>query len=83
MGEVASMNERSEEKMEEIQEELRMVKEELQEEKATRYCLARQFGKLNLQVWEIQRQLCLVQATPPSRRSSGDETDSEWERYAL
>ena len=77
------MNERSEEKMEGIQEEVRMLKEELQEEKAARYCLARQYCELNLQVQEIQRQLRLAQATPPSRRSSGDEMDSEWERHTL
>ena len=77
------MNERSEEKMEGIQEEVRMLKEEFQEEKAACYRLACQYGELNLQVREIQRQLRLVQAAPPSRRSSGDETDSEWERHAL
>ena len=83
MDEVAGMNERSEEKMEGIEEEVRMLKEELQEEKAARYCLACQYGKLFNNVWEIQRQLRLAQAAPPSRRSSGDETDSEWERHAL
>ena len=60
-----------------------MLKEELQEEKAACYRLARQYGELFSQVREIQRQLRLVQAAPPSRRSSSDETDSEWERHAL
>ena len=83
MDEVVSMNERSEEKMEGIQEEVRMLKEELQEEKAACFHLACQFGKLNLQVWEIQRQLWLVQAAPPLRRMSDDETDEVWERHAL
>ena len=45
--------------------------------------LARQYGKLNLQVREIQRQSRLAQASPPSRRSSNDEMDSEWERHTL
>ena len=69
--------------MEGIEEEVRMLKEELQEEKAACYRLARQYGELFNNVREIQRQLRLAQAAPPSRRSSGDETDSEWERHAL
>ena len=77
------MNERSEEKMEGIEEEVRMLKEELQEEKATRYHLACQYGELFCQVQEIQRQMRLAQAAPPSRRSSRDESDSKWERQAL
>ena len=79
MDEVVSVNEKTEEKMEGIEEEVRMLKEELQEEKAACYHLARQYGELFNNVWEIQRQLRLAQAAPPSRRSSGDETDGEWD----
>ena len=83
MDEMASVNEKTEEKMEGIEEEVRMLKEELQEEKVACYRLARQYGELFNNVQEIQRQLRLAQAAPPSRRSSGDKTDSEWERHAL
>ena len=83
MDEVASVNEKMEEKMEGIEEEMQLLKEELQEEKAARYHLARQYGELFNNVREIQRQLRLAQAAPPSRRSSGDETDSEWEQHAI
>ena len=48
------------------------------------FIMLRALGRVALtQVQEIQRQLRLAQASPPSRRSSNDETDSEWERHAL